>query len=82
MAGKPSRLDAYTFRIRPLDSRKAGVVRLRIEGDSAVLRMFAPHLDVDYELSTKRLLLYQGVSNLEGPDGSTQKVIIKYSYGG
>ena len=78
----PSRLDAYTFRIRPLGKPKAGVVRLRIEVDSFVLRVLAPHLDVDYELSSKRLLRYQGVSNVEGEGGATQQAIIQYSYGG
>jgi hypothetical protein len=78
----PSRLDTYVFRIRPLTPPKPGVVRLRIEIDSWLLRQLAPHLEVDYELATRRLLQYRGVSNLEAPDGSTQKVVIRYSYPG
>lgn len=76
----PSRLDTYAFRIRPLPSPATGVVRLRIEIDSWLLRQLAPHLEVDYELATRRLLQYRGVSNLEGSDGETQKVVIRYTY--
>ncbi len=77
----PSRLDTYGFRVRPLPSPRAGVVRLRIELDSVVLRQLAPDLEVDYELTTRRLLRYRGVSNLEAADGSTQDVVIQYTYG-
>jgi hypothetical protein len=78
----PSRLDTYGFRVRPLPSPRAGVVRLRIEVSSIILRQLAPNLEVDYEVATRRLLRYRGVSNLEGPGGSTQEVIIAYTYGG
>jgi hypothetical protein len=78
----PSRLDTYGFRVRPVASPRPGVVRLRIEMSSVILRQLAPNLEVDYELGTRRLLRYRGVSNLEGPDGSTQDVVIVYSYGG
>jgi hypothetical protein len=76
----PSRLDTYGFRIRPLASPAPGVVRLRIEIESWLLRQLAPHLEVDYELKTRRLLKYRGVSNLDAADGGTQKVVIRYSY--
>jgi len=76
----PSRFDTYTFRVRPLDSPSPGVVRLRIEIDSWLMRQLAPNIEVDYELATRRLLRYRGVSNLEASDGSTQKVIIRYTY--
>jgi hypothetical protein len=78
----PSRLDTYAFRIRPLAPPAPGVVRLRIEVDSWLLRQLAPHIEVDYEQKTRRLLEYRGVSNLEGADGSTQKVVIRYQYPG
>lgn len=76
----PSRLDTYTFRIRPLASPAPGVVRLRIEIDSWLLRQLAPHVEVDYDLASRHLLEYRGVSNLEAPDGSAQKVVIRYRY--
>jgi len=76
----PSRLDTYEFRIRPLASPAPGVVRLRIESDNWLMRQLAPNLEVDYELATRRLLRYRGVSNLEAKDGATQAVVIQYSY--
>ena len=76
----PSRLDTYAFRIRPLAAPAPGVVRLRIEIDNWLMRQLAPNLEVDYEVATRRLLRYRGVSNLESADGSTQKVVIRYSY--
>jgi hypothetical protein len=78
----PSRLDTYTFRIRPLDPPAPGVVRLRIEIDNWIMRQLAPHLEVDYDVKSRRLLRYRGVSNLEAADGSTQKVVIRYRYPG
>ncbi len=77
----PSRLDTYVFRIRPLSSGSPGVVRLRIESDNWLVRQLAPYLEVDYELKTRHLLRYRGVSNLETPDGSSQDVEIRYAYG-
>lgn len=76
----PSRLDTYSFRIRPMEGTDARRVRLRIEIDSWLLRQFAPHIEVLYDRQTRHLLEYRGVSNLEAPDGSTQKVVIQYAY--
>lgn len=76
----PSRLDIYGFRVRPIGNPAPGVVRLRVEIDSVVLRLVAPHLEVDYEVATRRLLRYRGVSNLEAPDGSAQDATITYAY--
>jgi hypothetical protein len=75
-----SRLDTYKFRIRPLPPPAPGVVRLRVEIDDFVLRQLAPHLEFDYELTTRHLLRYSGVSNLEAADGSRAAVEIQYSY--
>ena len=78
--GIPSRLDTYGFRIRPVGAPSRGAVRLRIESDSWIIRAMAPYLEVDYEIGTKRLLRYAGVSNLEGTNGSTLNVVITYAY--
>ena len=78
----PSRLDTYAFRIRPLEDADRRHVRMRIEVDHWLLRQFAPHIEVVYERRTRRLIEYQGVSNLETPDGDTQDVVIQYAYPG
>jgi len=76
----PARLDTYGFRIRPVGKPRPGVVRLRVEADSWILRLLAPYLEVDYEIATRRLLRYKGVSNLEGEDGEQPEVVIHFTY--
>ena len=49
-----------------------------IERDGRPLRA----LTVYYDRKTRRLIEYQGVSNLETPDGDTQDVVIQYAYPG
>jgi hypothetical protein len=75
----PSRLNQYDFRIRK-DKIQGDVLSVRIEIDNWLLRLFAPHLDVDYDLKTGRLLRYEGMSNLTSVEGKHEKVIISYRY--
>lgn len=77
----PGRLDTFGFRIRgePLPD---GRLRVRFEPSSIVLRILAPSVEGDYDLATRRLLRYSGVSNVAAADGSTQQVEIAYSYAG
>lgn len=78
----PLEQDAYTFRIRPLDSAgaSADTARFRIEIDNWLWRLFAPYLEVRYELSDGRLLRYEGPSNILNPSGEIQNVTIDYRY--
>lgn len=75
----PSRLDQYEFRIR---KRKVDgdTLYIRLEIDNWILRLFAPHVDAEYDLKTRRLLRYEGISNLEDTAGKNKKVTISYSY--
>lgn len=75
----PSRLDQYEFRIR---KRKINgdTLYIRLEVDNWLLRPFAPHIDVDYDLKNRHLLRYEGISNLEDIAGKHKKVTITYSY--
>ena len=75
----PSRLDQYEFRIR---KRKISgdTLYIRLEIDNWLLRMFAPHVDAEYDLKTRHLLRYEGVSNLEDASGNHKNVTITYSY--
>ncbi|HVP68188.1 MAG TPA: hypothetical protein VMT17_13080 [Anaeromyxobacteraceae bacterium] len=77
----PTRLDTYSFRVRALEDGAAqDRVRVRVEVSSWVLRLLAPHLEVDYQRSTKRLLRYRGVSNLADARGEYPEVEIVYAY--
>jgi hypothetical protein len=75
----PSRLDQFEFRIR---KRKINgdTLYIRLEIDNWLLRLFAPHVDVEYDQKNRRLLRYEGVSNLEDSSGKHKKVTITYSY--
>ncbi|MGD8776785.1 MAG: hypothetical protein PVF76_07530 [Syntrophobacterales bacterium] len=75
----PSRLDQFKFRIR---KRKIedDTLHIRLDIDNWFLRLFAPHVDVEYDLQTRRLLRYEGISNLADASGKYSKVVITYSY--
>jgi stearoyl-CoA desaturase (Delta-9 desaturase) len=76
----PSRLDSYRFRLRAgaPGGGEGQVIRVRIEPASLLLRLLAPAIEAEYELSSGRLLRYRGVSNLAGPSGETLQVDIRY----
>lgn len=75
----PSRLDQYKFRIRKRKT-KGNTLFIRLEIDNWLLRPFAPHVEAEYDLKTRRLLRYEGISNLEDSSGKHKKVTITYSY--
>jgi hypothetical protein len=71
----------FTSRIRRLDTPGApGTVAFGIEADSWLLRLVAPRLEVRYDRETRRLLSYQGASNLLDADRGVQNVTITYRY--
>lgn len=75
----PSRLDQYEFRIGKQEI-EGDTIFIRLEVDNWLLSLFAPHIDVEYDLRTSHLLRYKGVSNLEDTQGKHKEVTITYSY--
>ena len=75
----PSRLKQYKFRIRKLDLDE-GILSIRLEIDNWFLRLFAPHVDAEYDLKKRHLLRYDGISNLSDASGAYKKVVITYTY--
>jgi hypothetical protein len=75
----PSRLDYFQFRAR-LREANDQVVKVRFEIDNWILRLFASHLDLVYERKTKRLIQYEGISNIEDSSGKHPFVKITYQY--
>lgn len=73
----PSRLDDYEFRIRIL-SHTSETIKLRLEFSSWIVRMFAPHLDLEYEKNSGKLLSFYGPSNISDESGDTQNIYIEY----
>jgi hypothetical protein len=44
------------------------------------LKLFAPHLDAEYDLRLKRLLRYDGISMIADSKGKNAQVSISYEY--
>lgn len=77
----PMNQDVYTFRVRTKEVDKAkGVVKVRIEAESWLFRLVAPHIDVIYEIKSRRLLEYKGPSNLLSDNKKQMNVTISYKY--
>ena len=75
----PLNKDYYNFRIRTKESNTKQTT-FRIEPESWIFRLIAPHIDVTYENSSKRLLRYEGPSNLLDVKDEKMNVTINYSY--
>jgi hypothetical protein len=75
----PGQLDVYEFKlkvIKVLDDK----AEFEIMINNWFLKLFAPKLKMTYELKSRRLLSYEGLSNLKSPDDKLMKVEIKYNY--
>lgn len=75
----PGRLDVYDFELE-LKGEKEGVAHIELHIKNWILRIFAPKLDVYYDINNKRLVSYQGLSNITDEKGQTQVVNITYKY--
>ena len=79
----PIELDYYRFKIVKIaDVRVSGrpAARFRFAPANPVLALVAGHIDVDYDLATRRLLVYRGISNINDADGKSYKARIVFSY--
>ena len=75
----PSRLDYYSFRIRPMASTES-MLKLRLEFDSWIIRLFAPHLSIAYDKKKRKIVEYFGPSNILTDKGEIQNVYIFYEW--
>jgi hypothetical protein len=75
----PAQMDQFDIRI---SKRKIedGRIRVQIELDNWFLRLFAPHVEAEYDLSSRRLLSYRGVSMIADETGKTVQVAVSYDY--
>lgn len=72
-------LDIYDFELE-LKGEKDGVAEITIHISNWFLRLFAPKLDVRYDIGAKRMLYYKGLSNILDDKGKIQTVEITYNY--
>lgn len=73
----PGRLDYYQFRIVKVAGGEAEV-KFAMEPDSMLIRLFAPRVLVTYALPGRRLLRYEGISNLRDAAGDNYQVRIVF----
>ncbi|MEN9723872.1 MAG: hypothetical protein RJB38_1858 [Pseudomonadota bacterium] len=78
----PSKMSAYNFRIRSggKDPTNLNYQKVLLEIDQWFFRLFAPKIIATYDTKTKRLMKYQGPSNLEATNGDVPEVTIDYTY--
>lgn len=78
----PAKLEAYPFRLRSAgrDPKNPQNERIYLEIDQWFFRIFAPKIIATYDLSSKRLVRYEGPSNILNADGKIMKVTIDYTY--
>jgi hypothetical protein len=75
----PAQMDQFDIRIykRKIEN---GRIYIQIELDNWFLRLFAPHVEAEYDLSSRRLLSYQGLSMISDMSGKTKTVKVLYDY--
>ena len=79
--GVISQFDHFRFRIRRADGSDAKVIRLLVEADS-MLRLLVPTVRLAYDLRSRDMLEYEGLSNLVDPQTRKAPVVrINYEYG-
>ncbi len=75
----PSELDSYTFKVSKIKSNNE-IIEARLGLNNWLLRLIAPNLRLVYNKAQKRLMEYEGVSNVVDDDGKKQTVTIRYTY--
>ena len=75
----PAQLDQFDIRISKhqiADNR----IHVRIDLNNWFLRLFTPHLEAEYDLTTRRLISYRGLSMIADKAGKTMEVAVFYDY--
>ena len=78
----PGAEPARDFRIRRADDGDdPSTVRFALEIDSLLLRLLVPGMELVYDRATRRLLRYDGISNLLDGNGENERVVVEFEYG-
>lgn len=76
----PGRLETFDFRLkRNSYDETSGEIDVSLEVNSWILRLFISRVSLIYDVNSKRLLRYEGISNLRKFKG--EKVYVTYEYG-
>lgn len=77
----PSRLDYYKFRIRKakeLQLQGKAAMMVYLEPDNFVLRALIDPIIIYYDMETKRIVSYEGISNINSGNGDNYIVKLVY----
>lgn len=75
----PGRLEAFDFYIETL-AHNNQQVEFEIKMKSWLMRLFGPRLKLIYNIQKKRLISFEGLSNLRDEEGKMMSVDIQYKY--
>lgn len=76
----PVELDYFHFRVARKEMGE--VCRMNLELDNMLLRQFVKPIKLWYDVKDRRLRKYEGISNINGPDGKSLKVRVVFNYPG
>lgn len=79
----PVQLDDYSFAVEKIEDtqwKNRSAVSLRLEVDNIVLKRIVDPFYLVYDKSSKRLLQFEGLSNINDSKGKSLKVKITYDY--
>lgn len=75
----PGRFRAFDFHISPL-AHTSDRAEFEVKIKSWLMSFFSPRLRLIYDVRSKRLLSFEGLSNIRDEDGSMMSVDINYLY--
>ncbi|MBC7485363.1 MAG: hypothetical protein H7282_01245 [Cytophagaceae bacterium] len=73
----PSQLDYFAFRLYK-DSQNNDEIVFKLEPDNYILRKLVDPIRVTYKVTTKRIIKYEGLSNINDKKGKSYLVKIMY----
>ena len=80
--GAPFALDYYGFRVRKTDEKTVGgrqQVVIQCEIDNFIIRLFVTPIVLTYDVESRRLVEYAGISNINNDQGKSYFVRIQYN---
>lgn len=75
----PGRLQYFAFKMEVV-SEADGIMNIEFTASNFFIRLFVPKLKVQFDVQQRRLLRYEGVSNIADTDGGIRDVVIVYDY--
>lgn len=76
----PAQMGQYDVRISKHRILQGNRIQLKVELDNWFLRLFSPNVEVEYEIDTRRLLWYKGISMVSNKDNQNVEVVTTYDY--